>query len=68
METPWGKVTIEDLAVADPTGVDVALFSAGGGRSKEYAPRFAEAGATVVDNSSAFRMDTEAPLGPDRPM
>jgi aspartate-semialdehyde dehydrogenase len=61
-ETPWGPVTIEDLALADPSGIDVALFSAGGGRSKEYAPRFIEAGATVVDNSSAFRMDPEVPL------
>ncbi len=61
-ETPWGSVTIEDLATADPTGIDVALFSAGGGRSKEFAPRFVEAGATVVDNSSAFRMDPEIPL------
>jgi len=61
-ETPWGPVTIEDLATTDPAGIDVALFSAGGGRSKEYAPRFVEAGATVVDNSSAFRMDPSVPL------
>ena len=62
VETPWGPVTIEDLALADPTGIDIALFSAGGGRSKEYAPRFVNAGATVIDNSSAFRMDPEVPL------
>ena len=62
VETPWGPVTIEDLALADPAGIDVALFSAGGGRSGEYAPLFVEAGATVVDNSSAFRMDPEVPL------
>lgn len=62
VKTPWGSVMIEDLAVADPSGIDVALFSAGGGRSREYAPRFVEAGATVVDNSSAFRMDPEVPL------
>jgi len=61
-ETPWGPVTIEDLAAADPTGVDIAIFSAGGARSKEYAPRFVEAGATVVDNSSAWRMDPDVPL------
>jgi len=61
-ETPWGSVTIEDLAAADPTGIDIAIFSAGGGRSKEYAPRFVEAGATVVDNSSAWRMDPNVPL------
>ena len=43
-------------------GVDLALFSAGGGRSKEHAPRAVEAGAVVVDNSSAWRMDPEVPL------
>lgn len=60
--TKWGDVTVEDLAVANPAGLDVALFSAGGTRSKEHAPRFAEAGAVVVDNSSAFRMDAAVPL------
>ena len=58
----WGDVTIEDLATADPAGIDVALFSAGGRRSLEHAPRFAAAGAVVVDNSSAFRMDESVPL------
>ncbi len=62
VETPWGSVAVEDLAEADPAGIDVALFSAGGGRSKDHAPRFAEAGAVVVDNSSAWRMDPEVPL------
>jgi aspartate-semialdehyde dehydrogenase len=62
VETPWGSITVEDLAEADPSGVDVALFSAGGSRSKEYAPRFASAGATVIDNSSAFRRDPDVPL------
>ncbi|MDH3500266.1 MAG: aspartate-semialdehyde dehydrogenase [Acidimicrobiia bacterium] len=62
VETKWGAIEIEDLATADPAGIDVALFSAGGTRSKEYAPRFAAAGATVVDNSSAFRMDDHVPL------
>ncbi len=60
--TAWGDVVIEDLATADPAGIDIALFSAGGTRSKEHAPRFAGAGATVVDNSSAFRMDPNVPL------
>ena len=60
--TPWGDVTVEPLAVADPTGVDIALFSAGGARSLEHAGRFAEAGAVVVDNSSAWRMDPTVPL------
>jgi aspartate-semialdehyde dehydrogenase len=60
--TKWGDVVIEDLATADPAGIDIALFSAGGGRSKEFAPRFAEAGGAVIDNSSAFRMDDDVPL------
>jgi aspartate-semialdehyde dehydrogenase len=46
----------------DPGGIDIALFSAGGDRSREHAPRFAKAGAVVVDNSSAFRMDADVPL------
>ncbi len=60
--TRWGDVTVEDLATADPSGIEVALFSAGGGRSKEYAPKFAAAGAVVIDNSSAFRMNDSVPL------
>ncbi len=60
--TKWGDVTIEDLATADPSGIEVALFSAGGGRSREFAPAFAASGAVVVDNSSAFRMDDQVPL------
>jgi aspartate-semialdehyde dehydrogenase len=56
------EVTVEDAATADPTGLDVALFSAGAATSRELAPRFAAAGATVVDNSSAFRMDPDVPL------
>lgn len=62
VETHLGGVTVEDLASMDPSGIDVALFSAGGSRSKEHAPRFVEAGAVVVDNSSAFRMDGDVPL------
>jgi aspartate-semialdehyde dehydrogenase len=46
----------------DLSGIDIALFSAGGGTSKEWAPRFVEAGATVIDNSSAFRRDPTVPL------
>jgi len=60
--TQWGDVVIEDLAAADPHGIDIALFSAGGVRSREHAPRFAAAGAVVVDNSSAFRMEDDVPL------
>ena len=60
--TPWGDVEVEDLAGADPAGIELALFSAGAARSREHAPRFVAAGAVVVDNSSAFRMDPEVPL------
>jgi aspartate-semialdehyde dehydrogenase len=56
------KVNVQDLATFDPTGVDIALFSAGGGISKEYGPKFAAAGAVVIDNSSAFRYDDDVPL------
>ena len=61
---PWRgeDVVVEDVATADLSGIDLALFSAGGGTSKEHAPRFAEAGAIVVDNSSAWRRDPRVPL------
>jgi aspartate-semialdehyde dehydrogenase len=55
-------VVIEDVATADPSGIDIALFSAGATGSRAHAPRFAEAGAVVIDNSSAWRMDPEVPL------
>jgi aspartate-semialdehyde dehydrogenase len=57
-----GEVTVEDTATADYSGLDIVLFSAGKGGSLEFAPRFAEAGAVIVDNSSAYRMDPEVPL------
>ncbi|MBI4615369.1 MAG: aspartate-semialdehyde dehydrogenase, partial [Planctomycetes bacterium] len=53
---------VEDLSAFDPRGTELALFSAGSAAAKEHAPRFARAGAVVVDNSSAFRMDPEVPL------
>jgi len=56
------EYTVQDLETFDPTGVDIALFSAGGGTSKTHAPRFAEAGCYVVDNSSAWRMDEDIAL------
>jgi aspartate-semialdehyde dehydrogenase len=61
---PWGngEITVEDAATADPSGLDIALFSAGATSSRELAPRFAAAGVIVIDNSSAFRMDPEVPL------
>src|SRR6185295_382637 len=61
---PWHglDVAVEDAAVADPTGLDIALFSSGATSSRELSPRFAAAGVTVIDNSSAFRMDPDVPL------
>src|SRR3954469_7882498 len=61
---PWRgeEIVVEDAATADPTGLDIALFSAGATTSKAQAPRFAAAGVTVIDNSSAWRMDPEVPL------
>src|SRR5690242_7786883 len=60
----WGDtdVTVEDTAETDPSGLDIALFSAGATASRAQAPRFAAAGVTVVDNSSAWRKDPEVPL------
>ncbi|MGO3252036.1 MAG: aspartate-semialdehyde dehydrogenase [Microbacterium gubbeenense] len=55
-------VIVEDINSTELDGIDIALFSAGGGPSKQHAPRFAAAGATVVDNSSAWRGDDEVPL------
>ena len=62
LSTRWGEVRIENLAAADPSGIDIALFSAGAARSRRYAPLFAESGAVVIDNSSAFRQTPEVPL------
>ena len=56
------QIVVQDLATFDPAGVDIALFSAGGSTSTQYAPKFAAAGAIVVDNSSAFRYDDDVPL------
>lgn len=62
VDTRWGGIPVENLAEADPSGIDVALFSAGAARSRRYAPPFAAAGAVVIDNSSAFRRTPEVPL------
>jgi aspartate-semialdehyde dehydrogenase len=61
---PWagGEVEVEDVEGADFTGVDLALFSMGGAVSKRLAPAVAAAGAVVIDNSSAWRMDPDVPL------
>jgi aspartate-semialdehyde dehydrogenase len=62
LEFKGEEIVVEDVETADPSGVDIALFSAGATGSRAYAPRFADAGAIVVDNSSAWRMDPEVPL------
>ena len=61
---PWkdGEVEVQAVSAEAFEGVDVAIFSAGGSRSKQWAPVAAEAGATVIDNSSAWRMDDQVPL------
>ncbi|MCU1624194.1 MAG: aspartate-semialdehyde dehydrogenase [Frankiales bacterium] len=56
------EITIEDASTADVAGLDLAIFSAGATTSRAQAPRFAAAGVTVIDNSSAWRMDPEVPL------
>ncbi|HJQ06433.1 MAG TPA: aspartate-semialdehyde dehydrogenase [Nocardioides sp.] len=55
-------VVVEDVATADPTGLDIALFSAGATTSRAQAQRFVDAGVIVIDNSSAFRKDPAIPL------
>jgi len=55
-------VTVEDATTADYTGLDIAIFSAGGATSRAIADTVAAAGAIVIDNSSAFRMDPDVPL------
>ena len=61
---PWKgtDIVVEDAELADAGGLDIALFSAGATSSRALAPKFAAAGAIVIDNSSAFRMDPEVPL------
>jgi aspartate-semialdehyde dehydrogenase len=61
---PWdgADIVVEDAASADPAGLDIALFSAGASTSRVQAPRFAAAAVTVIDNSSAWRMDPDVPL------
>jgi aspartate-semialdehyde dehydrogenase len=56
------EVLVEDAGTADPSGLDIAIFSAGAATSRMLAPRFAAAGVTVIDNSSAWRMDPDVPL------
>ncbi len=56
------ELVVQDLEQFDPAGIDIALFSAGGGTSLDHAPRFAEAGCYVIDNSSAWRMHEDVAL------
>lgn len=57
-----GPITVEDAATADFSGIDIALASSGATSSRQLSPRLAEAGAIVIDNSSAWRMDPGVPL------
>ena len=61
---PWadGDIEVEDVATADLRGIDIALLSMGATASREHAARIVQAGATVIDNSSAWRMDPDVPL------
>lgn len=56
------EIVVEDASTADPSGLDVALFSAGATTSRALVPKFVDAGVIVVDNSSAFRKDPDIPL------
>ncbi|AAT88362.1 aspartate-semialdehyde dehydrogenase [Leifsonia xyli subsp. xyli] len=56
------NIAVEDVEAADVSGIDIALFSAGATGSRAHAPRFAEAGAIVIDNSSGWRLDPDVPL------
>ena len=61
---PWGdgEIEVEDASTADPSGLDVVIFCAGATTSRQQAPRYADSGAIVIDNSSAWRMDPDVPL------
>ena len=61
---PWrgNDILVEDAATADVSGLDLAIFSAGGATSRILAPKYVAAGAIVIDNSSAWRMDPDVPL------
>jgi aspartate-semialdehyde dehydrogenase len=61
---PWKgrEIVVEDAEIADPSGLDIAIFSAGASTSKAQAPRFAASGVLVIDNSSGWRMDPDVPL------
>src|SRR6185503_9589824 len=62
MKFRGNDVSVQELTEQSLEGVDIALFSAGGAQSKRFAPAAVKAGAVVVDNSSAFRMNNDVPL------
>jgi aspartate-semialdehyde dehydrogenase len=62
IEWQGSEIEVEDAAPADPSGLDLVLMSIGSDASKELGPRYADAGAVVVDNSKAWRMDPQVPL------
>ncbi|MBN1864614.1 MAG: aspartate-semialdehyde dehydrogenase, partial [Victivallales bacterium] len=62
LEFKGGKIKVQELKHDSFKGIDIALFSAGATRSREFAPSAVSAGAVVVDNSSAFRMQDGVPL------
>src|SRR3954447_22342461 len=62
LDGPDGQITVEDADTADYAGLDMVLFSTGKCASKALAPTVASAGAVVIDNSSAWRMDPDVPL------
>ncbi len=62
MKFRGADIKVQELTDQSLQGVDIALFSAGGAQSKRFAPAAVKAGAVVVDNSSAFRMDIDVPL------
>src|SRR6185437_11355681 len=62
LEFDGRQIPVEDAGLADPSGLDIAIFSAGAASSRLLAPRFAAVGVIVIDNSSAWRMDPEVPL------
>ena len=62
MEFKGQVYEVEELSTSSFDDVDIALFSAGGSRSKQFAPAAVKAGCVVIDNSSAYRMDPNTPL------
>ncbi|MDH7500324.1 MAG: aspartate-semialdehyde dehydrogenase, partial [candidate division NC10 bacterium] len=62
LEFKGERIRVEQMTASSFAGIDIALFSAGASRSKEFCPAAVKAGAVVIDNSSAFRMEPDVPL------